>query len=456
MYAKIVLFVLSMFFSVFAFGQTSYSYVDPCTGTTTTINFPSTGIVVTYYGEIRAFQPSDFYNGTFENWAQGVYSSFGGSNPCASVVGLPTGINIAQGTTINLLGIINSLDAISGIASSNTGISTGINAPTENNISNNGNTQPNSNVSGNSGNSGSSQASGGTSNPQSSSTQGGNNQGSSGNSQSQNGQGSGAGGRQSGSGTGQGEGSNQESGGGKTDVAGSSVKSTESSSSESGGDSKPSSRSGLRPNIVANSDLAAFNYKNSQVDYGGKFTGGYTAVRWDGARSYGIVADYTTALRGPNISGFYAFLHEKRIDIFSTSITVGFDAKFTIYGTFSAGQMWNLTKDKKAKALYMATVSAGKVFNEKFFGTAVITGGMYDWKVTKGIDMKIMGLYVYAPYVVYYTDILLKSPHVILPIIGTNIGITKKFKININTGGAFAANDKALNYTVMIGTRLLL
>jgi len=70
--------------------------------------------------------------------------------------------------------------------------------------------------------------------------------------------------------------------------------------------------------------------------------------------------------------------------------------------------------------------------------------------------MKIMGLYVYAPYVVYYTDILLKSPHVILPIVGTNIGITKKFKININTGGAFAVNEKALNYTVMIGTRLLL
>jgi len=368
MYAKIVTVVLSLFLSVLAYGQTSYSYVDPCTGTTRTINFPSTGIVVTYYGEIRAFQPADFYNGTFENWAQGVYGSFGGSNPCASVVGLPTGINIAQGTTINLLGIVNSLDAISGIASSTAGAAN-VSVPDQNNTYSNGSTQPNSNVSGNTGNGGSSQEGGGTSNSGSSSTQGGNNQGSAGNSQSQNGQGSGAGGRQSGSGTGQGEQTNQESGGGKTDVAGSSVKSTESSSSEGSGGAKPSARGGLRPNIVANSDLAAFNYQNSEVNYGGKFTGGYTAVRWDGARSYGIVADYTTALRGPNISGFYAFLHEKRIDIVSGAITVGFDAKFTIYGTLSAGQMWNLTKDKKAKALYMATVSAGKVFNENFLGT---------------------------------------------------------------------------------------
>jgi hypothetical protein len=67
-----------------------------------------------------------------------------------------------------------------------------------------------------------------------------------------------------------------------------------------------------------------------------------------------------------------------------------------------------------------------------------------------------MGLYVYAPYVSYYNDILLKSPHVVLPIIGTNIGITKKFKININGGGAWAIQENALNYTVMMGTRFLL
>ena len=67
-----------------------------------------------------------------------------------------------------------------------------------------------------------------------------------------------------------------------------------------------------------------------------------------------------------------------------------------------------------------------------------------------------MGLYVYAPYVSYYNDVLLKSPHVVLPIIGTNLSITKRFKININTGGAWALNQNTLNYTVMMGTRLLL
>jgi hypothetical protein len=116
------------------------------------------------------------------------------------------------------------------------------------------------------------------------------------------------------------------------------------------------------------------------------------------------------------------------------------------------------SKDKKKdfKAVFMFSTSYGKVYGETFVGTAAIAGCMYDWKVSKRYQIKLMGLYVYSPYVSYFNDMLLKSQHVIIPIIGTNIGITKRFKININTGGAWAIADNALNYTVMMGTRLML
>ena len=179
-------------------------------------------------------------------------------------------------------------------------------------------------------------------------------------------------------------------------------------------------------------------------------------MKWDGSASYGISADYTSAIRGPNITGFYAFMHKRRIDLISLSTTIGFGEKMTVYGTFAFGQMWSLTKKKKLKLVYMVTASSGKVSGEKYLGTAAIAGGMYDWKVSKRIDVKMLCLYVYAPYVSYYNDILLKSPHVVLPIIGTNIGITKKFKFNVNVGGAWAVNVAALNYTIMFGTRILL
>jgi hypothetical protein len=81
---------------------------------------------------------------------------------------------------------------------------------------------------------------------------------------------------------------------------------------------------------------------------------------------------------------------------------------------------------------------------------------MYDIKIHKRLDIKLTNLFIYAPYVSYYNDIVMKSPYVMLPSVGFNIGITKRFKFNINTGGAWAITDKAMNYTVISGTRFIL
>jgi len=107
-----VLFIIIFFISNVCFSQTfDYSYIDPCTGSTKTIQVPTNGITVTYYGQINTFQPQDFNNGTFNSWATGVYNSFGDNNPCASIVGLPTAVNIAQNNAITVVGIIYSLSA---------------------------------------------------------------------------------------------------------------------------------------------------------------------------------------------------------------------------------------------------------------------------------------------------------------------------------------------------------
>lgn len=622
MYARCILIALLFWLTpILVSGQSfNYSYVDPCTGVTKTINVPSNGVTVTYYGQIKTFSTSAFYSGEFESWAQGVYSSFGNNNPCASIVGLPTGINIAQNTAINFLSIMNSLSAISDLTSMSGGGATNIlsgvgsmqnsqekknskkdKSASQNNTQtqggqnvnsqnteapNQGQTQPtgqqtnsgaqgqnpvtgtqgqstpgsgsngqnsvqgnqtnqsnntqgqgsqssgqtpvnnnsqgqptnqqNTNTqqqNGNNNNSSSNTSGGsGTSgnvanNPQSTSGQSGagtngtqqggskespaGNQQNGGNAgseqsstnQNQNSNSTNANGNTTPGSNGQSQGNGSESnqgqsGGqngqqvnglnskpasppnqssekpnteeqGKTDLIGGSVSSI-------GGSSNPGNKNGNRPNILASSDLVGFNFKNSDLNYGGKFTGGYTSLRWDGLRSHGFLIDYTTALKGPNITGFYAFIRKKRIDLISATATIGFDTKPTAYGTLALGQMWNIGRSNRLKAVYMLTGSFGSVYGAPFIGTAGIVGGTYDWKISKRLDVKIMGLYVYAPYVSYYNDILLKSPHVVLPIIGTNIGITKRFKININGGGAWAIKENALNYTVMMGTRLLL
>ena len=217
----------------------------------------------------------------------------------------------------------------------------------------------------------------------------------------------------------------------------------------------PTSKEGGKPTIVASGDFVGFNFRNSEVNTGLKVTGGYTSMRWDGKRSSGVLADYTSALKGPNITAFYAFIRPKSIVIGSSTLTIGFEGNKSLYGTVAIGQMFSFKKPKSLKLLYMGTVSYGQVYRESFLGTALIAGATYDMKIGKRFDIKLMNLMVYAPYVSYYNDVVLKSPYVMLPSIGTNIKITKKFKFNINAGGAWDLKTSALNYTVTCGARML-
>ena len=238
----------------------------------------------------------------------------------------------------------------------------------------------------------------------------------------------------------------------KTDLLSGSNSAVQSTPTNGTGNSK----NGLKPTIVAGSDLAGFNFKDGNVEFGGKINGNYTSVRYDQRRSHGIIFDYTTAIKGPNVTAFYAWMKPRRINLISNTFTAGFEGKGSIYNTVALGQMRDIGKSKRLKVVYMASSSFGKVYHEPFIGTALIAGGMYDWRVSKKFDVKLMALAVYAPYVSYYNDILLKSPYVVLPSIGTNLKITKNFRFNINWGGAWAINQNVLNYTVTIGTRLVL
>ena len=470
---SILVFILVVISSANAQSFT-YSYTDPCTGIRKNIAVASSGVTVSYYGQVTTFTPSDFYSGAFETWTNNVYNSFGGINPCASVVGMPTATSVAQSTAINFVGQVNSLSALADLSSNlgavgSTDILGGVTGSASNSSIGSDNKENSNNTSdGNNSNSSTTTSNDNTSNSSSSNGKDQSNEGQENSSKTD--EGTNGSNKSEGSTTGDGSdvGSNNNEtgtgssseGGGKTNILGGSVNSVGGSSggSSNGGSKGASStaKNGNRPSILASSDFVGFNFKNADVSFGGKVTGGYTAMRWDGKRANGITADYTSALRGPNITGFYANITKKRIDLISGTFTIGFDRQMSAYGTIALGQMWNLGKKKKAKAVYMITGSWGRVYGSSFIGTAVITGGMYDLNVGKRTSIKLMGLYVYAPYVSYYNDILLKSPHVVLPIVGTNISVTKKFKININGGGAWAIGESTLNYTIMMGTRLLL
>ena len=237
----------------------------------------------------------------------------------------------------------------------------------------------------------------------------------------------------------------QTEGQGKTNITGGATKTVNANKENGNG----------APTVIASSDFVGFNFRNSEVTTGLKLTGGYHSLRWDGARAHGFMADYVSALKGPNLTSYYAWVKPKSISMLSLTGTLGFEGLGSFYGTLAGGQMLLFPKVKNLKAVYMATISYGQVYKTPFTGSALIAGGMYDVRMLKRVDIKLMGLFVYVPYISYYNDLVLKSPYVVIPSIGTNIAITKRFKFNINAGGAWAIKENALNYTVTCGTRLL-
>ena len=244
---------------------------------------------------------------------------------------------------------------------------------------------------------------------------------------------------------------------GKTNITGGGTNTVKmSNNSSSNTKSKSANKEGGKPAIVASGDFVGFNFQNSERNLGIKGTGGYTSMRWDGKVSQGLMLDYTSAQVGPNLTGFYALMRPKAVSLVSATTTVSFDGGGSLYATLAFGQMRMFKKIKSLKILYMGTVSVGHVQKEFFVGTAVITGGMYDFKITKKLDIKMTNLIVYSPYVSYYNDVVMKSPFVMLPSLGTTIGLTKRFKFNINFGATWQVGGEALNYTTTSGMRMLL
>ena len=572
--------LISILFLLFSFSNLNaqtynYSYTDPCTGNVKTIVVPINGsVTVGYYGFVNNFTQQDFVNGTFETWANNVFSQFDGS-PCSEIIGLSGTINIAQDVALNTIGVITSLSALMDIsngatdflsgtltAASNSSNSKGnknnkgnnsqngsgnngnnITPNTNNSTTNNNQNQTNGTSNTNEGsttttgtNETSSNGGNETTNPnagtqtstqaggtttQSGTNENGNSQtnqsinnqnnntnennsttngvgntgGNSGNGNSTNGEGNTQQGQEVNQNTSsennqtttqegqttnnqttttqEGQTTNnqttttngQTSNGGTGSNGNQTNTEEQTTPEESGGQTNITqgatktinqNKEGGKPTVIASSDFVGFNFQNSEVTTGLKLTGGYHNMRWDGETARGGLVDYVSAQKGPNITGYHAWINKKSMGLLSGTLSVGFEGRGSLYGTLAGGQMFMFPKVPGLKAVYMGTVSYGQVYKTSFIGSAIIGGGMYDLKLGRRFDVKLMGLFVYSPYVSYYNDLVLKSPYVILPTIGTNIAITKRFKFNINGGGAWAIKVNTLNYTITCGTRLLI
>ena len=404
---KYLLTILLVFVGLASYSQSfNYAYYDPCDGNLKKVAVPlgQNQIAVTYFNQVKSFDLIDLTNGVFDSWVLSTYNTYKTTSPCAGV-GITNIITQSQGTTVTLTGIVNTISNLS-FPSPNT--------PDPNEPA----ATPDIDLGGDTGGD---------------------------------------------MGGGIGDNTGSDAAGGGSDVMSGTSNSIKSSDGGggSGGGSKSSSSSNkstsnqkqnaLKPTVVGSSDLVA--YSNTDNSKGGNISGGYTSTRWDGLRTSGCLFDYSTQIQGPNITGFYGWIGKKRTTLLSNTISIGFEGKGSLYNSVAFGQVVNWAG---IKLVYMASGSYGHIYKQRLIGTSVIVGAMYDFKIAKVIGVKLTNLLVYSPYMQYYNDLLLQSPLVLLPSIGTNVSLTKNFKINLNLGGAYQVGSGALNYSLIIGSRIAL
>lgn len=238
---KLILLFLFMVGGLTLWGQSTYTYIDPCTGVPVTIPLQQGGVTMSYGGQVQFFTYAQLQSGAYESWVAGINASFPpGTDPCAGQGEEVTNnfnTNLGSNTAATITGIVSMAaslgSSMSGAASTAGGISSsaGSGMSTGGGSSNNDNNDNGGSSNGSNNNSGGSSSSSGTNsggNSSGSSSSGGSNGSSSGS--SSNGGNSGNGGSSGGS-------SGSSGGGGSTGGNGGSSGGSSGGSGGSGGGS---------------------------------------------------------------------------------------------------------------------------------------------------------------------------------------------------------------------------
>jgi len=422
-----------------------YSYIDPCTQQVQTLMYDmSAPVIVSYYGQTRAFTYNEISSGVLDTWLNQVYSNFIAA-PCDEVFTTVTTTSTTNLTT-NLVNNVLNLSAVTSISSMNLGgniNSTNSTNSTSNENTNNSqsNVPSSSNSSSNNNNTGSSSST----NPGS---------GSSGNNSEPNSGGSNSSESSGGTTTGEVQGGDkketpsQE----KIDEA-----KTDQQKSEANQTSKTTAKARTqvqKPVILVTGDIVGLQKTDDKTnDARGTFS--FTRVKGDGTASLGLSADYMIRARISNITLMKSWIGttekgNKHINLLSSGFSIQ-------PGSWTNTTMFiRVNSLKRFTAIYGAAGSAGYLYKEPIISTLAVAGFMYKGKLYKNIDGTLIAAAVYAPYSKYYTESWFDSKPIVIPFFNVNYKLTKTFGFGLTGGGTYLAGANVLNYQVLLGSKLIL
>jgi len=480
---QFILFIL-LLSGLSLYGQSTYRYIDPCTGEQKTINLPpsGTGTIMNYAGQTRIFTWAELQGGAYEAWVASINSQFPpGVDPCAgqgetvtnnfnTQLGAQSANNVASITGI--VSMAASMGStMSGAASTAGGVGSSMSGTSSSSSGGGSNSNDNGEGGeGGGGNSGSNNSdgskppsggSGGGSTGGSGGNSGGGSTGGSGNSGGgSNGGGGGSQGQPSSEGTSGSDGTTTTSEGGGTSQTNASATGGESESSDGGGGSSGGNKSKSKQEkvgrgaligagdivIIRNSgDISESGVDNYRINVS------MTHLNTKQTRIKGVNVNYQTGENVTNVTLYGSIKKNGYMGIFSNSFMTNFKTDW-----FNTTSLLNAQKTGPVTWMVGGNYTYGYLGKGNFQNFSLIGGGFTNFKGGKAIGANVLLLSVYSPYIFYYEGQWYKSGFLMIPMINTDFKVTDKFKWSISFAGVYQLNQSVLNWQLMTGTKILL
>jgi hypothetical protein len=445
-----------------------YNYVDPCTKEIKTIYADmSTPIMVSYYGQTKAFTYQQLQDGTFDSWMAQTYNTYKGVNPCQGLITTTT-TTTSTNLVSNTISLVMNLNTITNLdfSSLGRGVGTDVAGSTS---SGSGSVKTNKEKKGGQK---AGQTDGQTGQTTDQGGQPGDNTGSTG-SQGSGSSGSGSSGSgSSGSGDNSGSGSSSSSGssnGGSGSGSGTpedqkkpdaekieDVKQDDQKNS-AGQTAKAANRSKSetqKPAILITGDIVGIQSASSSAQ-DARATSSFTRVKGDGTASIGGSIDYTFNAKIGNISLVKSWIGTNKAG--NKHINVLSDGVSLMPGTISNTLLFvRVNSLKKFTALYGGAATYGRMYKEELISTIAVGGFMYKGKLTKKLSGTFIAAAIYSPYSKYYTESFLEAKPIIIPFMNLTYQMTKTFGFGLTAGGTYVAGQNVLNYQVLLGAKMIL
>ena len=477
---KTKILFLFIFIGLSLKGQSSvmYNYVDPCTKEIKTIYADmSTPIMVSYYGQTKAFTYQQLQDGTFDSWMAQTYNTYKGVNPCQGLITTTT-TTTSTNLVSNTVSLVMNLNTITNLdfSSLGKGIGTDVAGSTSSGSGSvktgkekkgnqkagqtdrqTGQTTDQSGQPGDNTGSTGSQGSGSSGSGSSGSGSSGSGSSGSGSSGSGDNSGSGSSGSSGSSNGGSGSGSGTPEDQKKPDAEKVDEVKQDDQKNSAGQTTKAVSKAKTetqKPAILVTGDIVGIQSASSSAQ-DARATSSFTRVKGDGTASLGGSIDYTFNAKIGNLSLVKSWIGTNKAG--NKHINVLSDGVSLMPGTISNTLLFvRVNSLKNFTALYGGAATYGRMYKEELISTIAVGGFMYKGKLTKKINGTFIAAAIYSPYSKYYTESFLEAKPIIIPFMNLTYQMTKTFGFGLTAGGTYIAGQNVLNYQVLLGAKMIL